>query len=59
MIKYVSYTKDDSNYTFVDENGNKFMTPVGSIMLVDDNSGFISVKGIATRKTIAIVHKQN
>lgn len=57
MIKYVSYTKDDSNYTFVDENGGKFITPVGSIMLVDDKSGLISVKGIATRKTIAIVQK--
>lgn len=57
MIKYTSYTKDNAKFTFIDEDGNKFITPVGSIMLIDDGSDFISVKGIATRKTIAIVEK--
>ena len=54
---FVSYTKTDSYYEFVGENGNKQIYPVGSIILTDDESGMIAIKNTASRQTIGLVVK--
>lgn len=54
---FVSYTKTDTYYEFVGENGEKQIYPVGSIILTDDESGFIAVKNTASRQTVGLLRK--
>ena len=54
---FVSYTKTDTYYEFVGENGEKQIYPVSSIILTDDESGFIAVKNTASRQTIGLYRK--
>lgn len=54
---FVSYTKSDTYYEFVGENGQKLIYPVSSIILTDDESGFIAVKNTASRQTIGLLKK--
>ena len=54
---FVSYTKTDTYYEFVGDNGQKFIYPVSSIILTDDESGFIAVKNTASRQTIGLLKK--
>lgn len=54
---FTSYTQTDSYYEFVGENGEKLLFPVGSIILTDDESGFISVKNTASRQTVGLLRK--
>lgn len=54
---FISYTKSDSYYEFVGENGQKLIYPVSSIILTDDESGFIAVKNTASRQTIGLIKK--
>ena len=55
---FTSYTKTDTYYEFVGENGEKQIYPVGSIILTDDESGFIAVKNTASRQTIGLIKKK-
>lgn len=52
---YVSYEKTDTYYLFTDSEGNKMYMPATAVILVDDESGAIAVKNIATRKTVGLV----
>lgn len=54
---FTSYTKTDSYYEFVGENGQKLIYPVNTIILTDDESGFIAVKNTASRQTIGLLAK--
>lgn len=54
---FVSYTKTGTYYEFVGENGQKLIYPVSSIILTDDESGFIAVKNTASRQTIGLIAK--
>ena len=54
-MQYTSYTSTDSYYEFTDSNGNKTLMPTTSVILVDDESGLLSIKNTATRKTIGTV----
>jgi hypothetical protein len=54
---FTNYTKTDTYYEFVGENGEKQIYPVGSIILTDDESGFISVKNTASRQTVGLLRK--
>lgn len=54
---FVSYTKTDTYYEFVGENGEKQIYPVGSIILTDDESGMIAVKNTASRQTVGLIRK--
>lgn len=54
---FVSYTKTDTYYEFVGDNGQKLIYPVSSIILTDDESGFIAVKNTASRQTIGLLKK--
>lgn len=51
-MKFISYTKTDAYYEFVGENGEKYIVPSTDVVLVDDESGAVSVKNTASRKTI-------
>ena len=55
---FTSYTKTDTYYEFVGANGEKQIYPVGSIILTDDESGFIAVKNTASRQTIGLIKKK-
>lgn len=50
-----SYTSDEATYTFLFDGGKKMIFPISSVILVDDESGLVSVKNIATRKTMFLV----
>lgn len=54
---FVSYTKTSTYYEFVGENGQKLIYPVSSIILTDDESGFIALKNTASRQTIGLLKK--
>ena len=54
---FVSYIKTDSYYEFVGENGEKLLYPVSSIILTDDESGFIAVKNTGSRQTVGLIRK--
>ena len=56
-MKFSSYSKDDNCYTFVGENDLKLIIPISNVILIDDNSGLLSIKLTATRKTIGLVPK--
>lgn len=51
-MKFISHAKTDSYYQFIGENGEKYIIPTVDVVLVDDESGSVSVKNTATRKTI-------
>lgn len=53
---YTSINKTDS-YIELSDGTNKLLIPTDKYIAVDDNSGLISVKSLATRKTIAMVRK--
>lgn len=53
---YDSYTKTDSYYEFI-KGDIKTIAPVTAVILVEDESGLLSIKLIATRKVIGTVPK--
>ena len=53
---YDFYRKNETFYEFV-KGDITLKAPVTSVILVDDESGLISIKLIATRKTIGLVKK--
>ena len=50
-------TKTDAYYLFEGDNGLKLIMPHDSVILVDDESGYISIKTTATRQTIGLLVK--
>lgn len=54
---FVSYTKTDSYYEFVGENGEKVIAPATDVIIVDDESGMKAVKLIASRQTVGLIRK--
>ena len=52
MIIANSYVLSDGIYTFDFGDGKKQLFPQSSIILVDDESGLIAVKSVASRKTL-------
>lgn len=57
-MRFNSYTKTDSYYQFNGDNGLTLVIPIDKIILVEDGSDLLSIKLIATRKTIGIVPKE-
>lgn len=57
-MRFISYTATDTYYEFVGENNEKYLIPSTDVVLVDDNSNLLSIKLIATRKTIGTVPKR-
>lgn len=54
---FTSYTKTDYYYEFVGANGEKYIIPSTDVILVDDESGALSIKNTASRCTIGLVKK--
>lgn len=58
MDIFSTYTVNSDYYEFTKEDGSgKILMPFYSVILVNDNSGFISVKLAATRKTVGLVRQ--
>ena len=57
-MMFISFTKTDAYYEFTGDNGLKLIIPVSAVILVDDESNLLSIKLIATRKTIGTVPKE-
>lgn len=57
-MRFTSMTKTDTYYEFVGEKGEKTLVPATDVILVDDESNLLSIKLIATRKTIGTVPKE-
>lgn len=51
-----SYTKTDAYYEFIGDDV-KYIVPATDVVLVDDESGAISIKLVASRKVIGTVPK--
>lgn len=56
-MRFTSYTKTDSYYEFVGENGEKYIIPSTDVVIVDDESGALSIKNTASRCTIGYIIK--
>ena len=56
-MRFISYTKTDTYYEFLGENGEKMLIPATDVVLVDDESGAISIKNTASRCTIGYLIK--
>lgn len=56
-MKFISYTKGDTYYEFIGENGEKYIIPSVDVILVDDESGAIVVKNTASRCVIGYLNK--
>ena len=56
-MRFASYTKTDAYYEFLGDNGEKYIIPSTDVILVDDESGAISVKNTASRATIGYMIK--
>lgn len=54
---FTTYNQTDTYYEFIGENGQKLIYPVNTIILTDDESGFIAVKNTASRQTIGLLKK--
>lgn len=54
---YTNYTENENYYELTGENGEVLLVPRANTIIVDDESGVLSIKGIASRQTIALVRK--
>ena len=50
-------TKTDSYYEFVGENGEKLIMPATDVIIVDDETGMLAIKSIASRQTLGLYKK--
>lgn len=50
-----NYTDNGAYYTFTFENGGEMYIPKSSVIFVNDESGCVSVKNIASRKTMFLI----
>ena len=50
---------DDTWYKLIDEHGEVSFYPQNSIILVNDESGLLSLKTVSSRKTIGLVPVPN
>lgn len=54
-MRFISYTQTNDYYEFIGENGEKVIMPVTSVIIVDDESGALSIKNTASRCTIGYI----
>jgi len=54
-MKIISYTKTETLYRFITEDGDVLLYPISAIIIVDDESGARAVKTTASRKTIGLI----
>ena len=54
---FESYTQNDDYTEFVAADGTKLLMPTACVILIDDNSGCITIKSTASRKIVGLVKK--
>ena len=54
-MRFISYTQNDKYYEFLCEDGTKVLMPFSQVIIIDDNSGAITVKSIGSRSTIGYI----
>lgn len=57
MIIFDSITKSDAYIELAKGDDEKMILPSNSVIFVDDESGYVSVKNTASRKVIGIIPK--
>lgn len=58
MIYSISYQDNGAYFTFNFADGSTVYLPKSTVIFVDDESGCIAVKNIASRKTMFLIKKQ-
>lgn len=56
MVIYDNYIENEATYVFL-KGDNKMAVPKSYVIFVDDESGLIAVKGLASRKTLFLCRK--
>lgn len=56
-MRFISYTKTDTYYEFVGENNEKVIIPATSVVIIDDESGAITVRNTASRCVVGYLVK--
>lgn len=57
MMIFNEMTQTDAYVELTTDNGEKHIIPANDVILVDDNSGYVSIKNTASRKTIGLLKK--
>ena len=55
MVYFTSIAKTDTYVEMSTRDNEKYVIPNDDIIFVDDNSGMVSVKNTASRKTIGLI----
>lgn len=56
-MNFTSYVKGEGYYEFIGD-GVEYLVPETDVILVDDESGLLTIKLLATRKVVGTVPKQ-
>lgn len=59
MAKIYEIVEQNEQYIKLRSDDEITLLPTNSTILVDDNSGFISIKNTASRKTIGLIKNNN
>lgn len=51
-MRFINYTKTDAYYEFIGENGEKLIIPAVDVVLIDDESGMVTIKLVSSRRTV-------
>ena len=54
---YTAMNKTDAYCEFIGENGGKLIAPTLDVILVDDDSGFITIKLKSSRKILGLLRQ--
>lgn len=56
-MRFNTYSKTDTYYEFLGDDGYKMIIPTTDVVLIDDESGVLTIKNTATRCIIGYVPK--
>ena len=54
---YSNLNENENYYELAGDNGEVLLMPRANTIIIDDNSGVLSIKGTASRQTTALVRK--
>lgn len=56
-MRFNTYSKTDTYYEFLGDDGYKMIIPTTDVVLINDESGVLTIKNTATRCIIGYVPK--
>lgn len=59
MVYFTSINKEKAFTRLETKNGEIYVIPNDDIVFVDDESGLVSVKNTASRKTVGVIRKED